>query len=65
MFFLPWSFIVMDMKITKINDKMICSNLNPKYEINESRQNIQVKVKNIKCARPKYKHIFITIKIKI
>jgi hypothetical protein len=55
----------MDMKITKINDKMICSNLNPKYEINESRQNIQVKVKNIKCARPKYKHIFITIKIKI
>ncbi len=24
-------------------------------------KNIKVKVKNIKCARPKYKHIFITI----
>jgi hypothetical protein len=55
----------MDMKITAIDDKMICLNLNPKHEINESRQNIKVKVKNIKCARPKYKHIFITIKIKM
>jgi hypothetical protein len=34
----PWPLIVIDTKITKIDDKMIGLNLNPKYEINESRQ---------------------------
>jgi hypothetical protein len=38
MFFSPWPLIVIDTKITKIDDKMISLNLNSEHEIDESRQ---------------------------
>jgi hypothetical protein len=48
----------MSTKTIKINDKMIGLSLNPKHKTKGLRQE-QVKTKNTRCARPKYKHIFL------
>jgi hypothetical protein len=49
----------MSTKTIKINDKMIGLSLNPKHKTKGLRQEQQVKTKNTRCARPKYKHIFL------
>jgi hypothetical protein len=46
------------MKTTKMNDEKIGLSLNPKHKIMNQNKNIKIKIKNTKCARPKYKHIF-------
>lgn len=53
---------VMGMKTTKTNDKKIYLNLNPKHKTHDQNKNTKAKIKNTKCVRPKYKHIFITMK---
>jgi hypothetical protein len=41
------------MKIIKIDDGRISLNLNPKQR--NQNKSIKVKIKNIKCAKPRYK----------
>jgi hypothetical protein len=50
------------MKTTKINDKRIGLSLNPKHKTRHQNKNTNIKIKNMKCAKPKYKQIFITLK---
>ncbi len=46
------------MKTTKMNDKKIGLSLNPKHKTMNQNKNIKIKIKNTKCATPKYKHNF-------
>jgi hypothetical protein len=40
---------------------MIGLGLNPKYEIKDQNKNTKAKTKNMKCAIPKHKQIFIVM----
>jgi hypothetical protein len=53
--------IVTSTKIIKTNDKMIGLGLNPKYKIKEQNKKTKAKTKNMKCAIPKHKQIFIVM----
>jgi hypothetical protein len=50
----------MNMKIIRTNDKRINLSLNPKQ--NNQNKNTSAKIKNMKCARPRYKLFVIMIK---
>jgi hypothetical protein len=50
------------MTTTKMNDERICLNLNPKHKTRHQHKNTNVKIKNMKCARPKYIKKIITLK---
>lgn len=49
----------MSTKTIEINDKIIGLSLNPKHKTKGLRQEQQVKTKNTRCAKPKYKHFFL------
>jgi hypothetical protein len=54
--------VVTSMKITKTYDKRIGLNLNSKHKMKRSKQEHKAKIKNTKCAKTKYKQIFIAMK---
>jgi hypothetical protein len=45
------------MKITKVDDERINLSLNPKQR--DQNKSTKVKIKNMKCAKTRYKQIFI------
>jgi hypothetical protein len=51
-------FGVTCVKITKMNDEKIGLSVNPKHKTMKQNMNIKIKIKNTKCARPKYKYNF-------